>query len=283
MGYITDQAYYNTASNNGSYQYVPLTDIIMNYQTVYTGEDQAVDNVPRHRIIFFAKQAIKELSYHADRSFRVLEEDIDADLKMIMPHDYVDYIRISLYKNGQLFPLQENNKPMSSKKYLVDNSNDLVFDNDGYVQDTESTVDADRTSGTEDLDNDHCSQYNIGAKFYLDPSEANINPKFEIDRDNGVINFNSEMSGETVVIEYISDGMKGGDETLIKVHKFFEQYVYNYITYYVLNSKRGIPMYEKKDAQKSMRAAYRNAKIAIGDFTGPKILMTLRGKNKVIK
>jgi hypothetical protein len=255
----------------------------MNYQTVYTGEDQAVDNVPRHRIIFFAKQAIKELSYHADRSFRVLEEDIDADLKMIMPHDYVDYIRISLYKNGQLFPLQENNKPMSSKKYLVDNSNDLVFDNDGYVQDTESTVDADRTSGTEDLDNDHCSQYNIGAKFYLDPSEANINPKFEIDRDNGVINFNSEMSGETVVIEYISDGMKGGDETLIKVHKFFEQYVYNYITYYVLNSKRGIPMYEKKDAQKSMRAAYRNAKIAIGDFTGPKILMTLRGKNKVIK
>jgi hypothetical protein len=233
-------------------------------------------------VSFFAKRCIQELSYHGDRSFRVLEEDIGNDLKMILPHDYVDYIRISLYNNGTLFPLQENRKPMSATKYL-DVTDPLSFDGNGYVQETQSTLDADRLSASEDVETDPCSIYNIGAKYYLDPSEANINPKFEIDRSAGVINFNSEMDGETVVLEYISDGMKGGDDTLISVHKYFEQYIYDYITYHVLNSKRATPQYEKRNAQVRMRASYRNAKIAVGDFTGPKVLMTLRGKNKWIK
>lgn len=283
MGYITDQTYYNNTANHGSYQYVPLQEVVQNYMAVYVGDDQAVDNVPRWRVLFFAKRCIQELNYHATRSFKVLEEVIDSDLKMIMPHDYVDYVRISLYNNGQLFPLQENRKPLSATKYLVDNSNALVFDGNGYVQETTSTVDSDRLAASESVETDPCSIYNIGAKFYLDPSEANINPKFEIDRDNGIINFNSEMDGETVVLEYISDGMKGGDDTLISVHKYFEQYLYDYITYSILNAKRGIPQYEKRNAQVRMRASHRNSKIAIADFTGPKVLMTLRGKNKSIK
>lgn len=282
MSYITDLTYYNNSANHGSYQYVPLQDVVQNYMTIYVGDDQAVDNVPRFRVSFFAKRCIQELSYHGDRSFRVLEEDIGSDLKMILPHDYVDYIRISLYNNGTLFPLQENRKPMSATKYL-DVTDPLSFDINGYVQETQSTLDADRLSASEDVETDPCSIYNIGAKYYLDPSEANINPKFEIDRNNGVINFNSEMDGETVVLEYISDGMKGGDDTLISVHKYFEQYIYDYITYHVLNSKRATPQYEKRNAQVRMRASYRNGKIAIADFTGPKVLMTLRGKNKWIK
>lgn len=283
MSYIIDSTYYNNTANHGSYQYVPLQDVVQNYMTIYVGDDQAVDNVPRFRVSFFAKRCIQELNYHATRSFKVLEEDVDSDLKIIMPHDYVDYIRISLYKNGTLFPLQENRKPLSATKYLVNNNNDLVFDGDGYVQDTQSTLDADRLAASEDVETDPCSIYNIGAKYYLDPSEANINPKFEIDRSAGVINFNSEMDGETVVLEYISDGMQGGDDTLISVHKFFEQHIYDYITYNILNSKRATPQYEKRNAQVRMRASYRNAKIAVGDFTGPKVLMTLRGKNKWIK
>jgi hypothetical protein len=76
---------------------------------------------------------------------------------------------------------------------------------------------------------------------------------------------------------------EAGDDTAIKVHKFFEDYVYEYITCHILKNKRDIPLYEKRDARKNMRAEYRNAKIAIGGYTGPKVLMTLRGKNKWVK
>jgi len=250
---------------------------------IYTGDDQAVDNVPRSRVIFFAKRAIQELNYDSLRQIKVLEEVIDSDLKMIMPSDFVGLVRISLEKNGVLFPMWEDSVRMSAIKYQVDANNDLVFDGSGYVQEVESDLDADRVAGDNELVDDDCTVYQFGAKFYLDPSKANVNPMYSIDRNSGVINFNSEMDGETVVLEYVSDGMEGGDATLIKVHKFFEEYVYEYITFHVLKGKRGIPQYEKNAAQKRMAAHRRNAKIRIGDFTGPKLRMALRGKGKWIK
>ena len=283
MAYITDQAYYGSADNYGSYSTISLADLVRNYMDVYTGDDQAVDNVPRSRVIFFAKRAIQELNYDALRQIRVLEEEIGSELKMIMPSDFVGLVRISLERNGVLFPMWEDTKRMSSIRYQVDSNNDLVFDGNGYVQEVTSELDTDRLAGDNSLVTDECSTYSIGAKFYLDPSTANVNPMYSIDRENGVINFNSEMDGELVVLEYVSDGMAGGDATKIKVHKFFEEYVYEYITYHVLKGKRGIPQYEKNDARRRMQAKRRNARIRIGDFTGPKLRMALRGKGKWIK
>jgi hypothetical protein len=283
MAYITDQSYYGSADNYGSYSTISLSDIVRNYMAAYTGEDQAVDNVPRWRVLFFAKRAIQELNYDALRQVKVLEQVIDSDLKMIMPHDYVGMVRLSLERNGILFPLVEDTKRMSAIKYQVDANNDLVFNGSGYVIEVESELDASRLAGDNELEDDPCTMYSIGAKFYLDPSKANTNPLYSIDRNSGVINFNSEMDGETVVLEYVSDGMENGDDTLIKVHKFFEEYVYGYITYQVLKGKRGIPEYEIRRSEKYKTAKLRNAKIRIGDFTGPKLRMALRGKGKWIK
>jgi hypothetical protein len=283
MAYITDQTYYGSADNYGSYSTVSLSDIVINYMAVYTGEDQAVDNVPRWRVQFFAKRAIQELNYDALRQIKVLEEVIDSDLKIIMPQNYVGLVRLSLERNGVLFPLIEDTKRMSAIKYQVDGNNDLVFDGSGYVQEVESDLDADRLAGDNSLEEDPCTTYSVGAKFYLDPAKANNNPLYSIDRNAGVINFNSEMDGETVVLEYVTDGMENGDDTLIKVSKFFEEYVYRKITSYVLEGKRGIPDYEKRRAEKRATAALRNAKIRISDFTGPKLRMALRGKGKWIK
>lgn len=283
MAYITDQSYYGSADNYGSYSTVSLSDIVRNYMAVYVGEDQAVDNVPRWRVRFFAKRAIQELNYDALRQVKVLEEEIDSDLKMIMPHDYVGLIRLSLERNGVLFPLIEDTQRMSAIRYQVDGSNALVFDGNGYVQEITSDLDTDRLAGDNQIDEDPCVMYSFGAKFYLDPAKANTNPLYSIDRNAGVINFNSEMDGELVVLEYVSDGMENGDDSLVKVHKFFEEYVYRKITSYILEGKRGIPDYEKRRAEKRAIAAYRNAKIRISDLSYAKLRMALRGKGKWIK
>jgi len=293
MGYITNYNYYLNdgvvpkAKNHGAYQYISLPDIINNYMLIYVGNDKIVDNVQKHTVRFHAKQAIKELNYNAFRNIKVLETTVGSDLKLIMPAGYVDYVRISLESNGVLFPLSENTKPMSASSYLRDNNNELLFDNTGEVIYGSSELDAKRLSGsTSTTDEDsygNCTQYSIGQRYGLETSEANTNPRFRINRAAGVIDFDSNMRDKLVVLEYISDGMEGGVDADIVINKFFEKYMYLYLSAEILRAKRGISAVEKRSAAKKAEAESRNARIMMSDIDPARLLMTLRGQDKRIK
>jgi len=125
--------------------------------------------------------------------------------------------------------------------------------------------------------------YGIGDAFGLNTETANFNPTFNIDKKAGVINFDSSMSGELCILEYISDGMEGGDNSLITVNKLFEQYVYAAIKYEILNSKFGVQEYIIQRARKDRRALLANAKIRISNIHPGRLLMNLRGMDKLIK
>jgi len=291
MPYITNYQYYENGgnvpldANHGSYQYLTLPDIINNYMLFYVGNDKIVDNVNKYTVRFHTKQIIKMLNYNALRSFRVLESLIGSDLKLIMPPDYVDYVRISIERSGVLYPLVQSNKTMSAEAYLLDNNGDLQFDGDGTVLYGTSDLDTARLAGTETVDPavEGCCVYSIGEQYGLNTSEANSNPSYSIDRDNGVINFDSTMRDELVVLEYISDGMKGGIDTNIVVNKFFEQYLYLETTARILNTKRDIAAVTKKQAKKDAYAELRNARISISDIDPSRLFMTLRGQDKIMK
>jgi len=252
----------------------------------YVGEDLVVDSIPRHRVIFHVKQCIKNLNYDAVKSSKAKEFIIGSDLKMIMPHDYIDYVRISRLVGGVLFPMTENRQAFRADAYLRDNSNELLFDNDGSVLLGTGELLADRvasaTVDAEDANTCYYQRYAIGKKFGLDPSRANGNPTFKVSREYGVIDFDSTMVGETVVLEYVSDGMEGGDDTLIGINKFFEEYLYAYVTYMLLITKYGISDNERNRWRQRQRALLGNARIRIGIKTS-RMLMALRGQNKWIK
>ena len=91
------------------------------------------------------------------------------------------------------------------------------------------------------------------------------------------------MSGESCILEYVSDGMEGGDDSLITVNKLFEEYVYAYISYSLLNSKMGTQEYVVNRTRKSKTSLLRNAKIRISNIHPGRLLMNLRGQNKWIK
>ena len=101
MAYISNYQYYlnngttPTDQNHGSYQYISLLDIVNNFMLIYVGDDKIVDNVQEYLVKFHAKAAIKLLNFDSLRSVRALETTIGDDLKLIMPSDYVDYVRIS--------------------------------------------------------------------------------------------------------------------------------------------------------------------------------------------
>jgi hypothetical protein len=301
MAYISQYDYYTNPDNYGSYQYVSLFDIVNNFMLMYNGNHSLINNEERYKILFHAKRAVQELNYDAFKEIKVLELSVCDTLRYVLPSDYVNWVRISLYKDGYLRPLTENIQALSSDAYLQDNNCQILFDiNFNILKPQFSNLDYDRIIGTKKsiylnegsqlngqmgyfVDGNWYFDYAIGARFGLNTETANFNPTFSIDKKTGVINFDSGMSGETCVLEYVSDGMENGDDSLVSVNKLFEKYVYAYIQYEILNSKLGIQEYIVARARKEKSALLRNAKIRMSNIHPGRLLMNLRGMDKTLK
>lgn len=91
------------------------------------------------------------------------------------------------------------------------------------------------------------------------------------------------MAGELCILEYVSDGMENGDNSLVSVNKLFEQYIYAAIKYEILNSKLGVQEYVVSRARKERTALLRNAKIRMSNIHPGRLLMSMRGIDKWIK
>jgi len=263
---------------------------------MYVGNDKLVNNVDRYNVLFHAKRAVQELNYDALRNIKVIEFELGDDLKMVMPPDYVNYVRISMLHNGVLFPLVENRSPMSATAYLQDNNLDIVFDVNGEIVTGTSRLDILRQdkqlyTGMGPYhgqygyywDGDWYFGYNFGKRFGLNTEEANVNPKFYINKAAGVIDFSTGVENKTIVFEYISDGMENGDDSLITINKLAEEYLYAYIKWALLNNKHGIQEYIVNRVRKEKTAMLRNAKIRLSNLHPSRLLMSLRGKDKQIK
>jgi hypothetical protein len=307
MAYLSQYQYYANEGNApedanwGSYQYVSLADIVNNFMLMYAGNHSLVNNEERFKVLFHAKRAIQELNYDAFKEIKVLELNVDDKLRFVLPSDYVNWVRISLYKDGYIRPLTENIQIMSANAYLQDNAGRILFDQDGNILKPEdSNLDYDRITSQQKsiylnrnsqfdgfegyfVDGNWYFDYAIGARFGLNTETANFNPTFKVDNKKGVINFSSDMTGEVCLLEYISDGMESGDDSLITVNKLFEAFIYAYIRYEILNSKFGVQEYIVSRARKEKTALLRNARIRISNIKAGRLLMNLRGRDKWIK
>lgn len=307
MTYLSQYQYYENDgaapenANWGSYQYISLQDVVNNFLLMYSGNHSLVNNEERYKILFHAKRAVQELNYDAFKEIKVLQLTVPDNLKFIFPSDYVNWVRISLYKDGWLRPLSENIQTLSSNAYLQDNTGRILFDQDGNALSPQfSQIDFDNITrikksiylnGASQFDGNEGYNYDgmwyfegtIGAAFGLNTETANFNPTFNIDRKAGVINFDSPMAGQSCIVEYISDGMEQGDNSKITVNKLFEKYIYAYIQCEILSSKLGVQEYVVTRARKERAALLRNAKIRISNIHPGRLLMNMRGLDKIIK
>ena len=90
--------YYHQSSNSslqpGHYQFVTMDNIINAFLLVYVGEDKLINKVSRTDVQFYAMRAIQELSYDVFRSIKSHEIEVPQTLRMILPHDYVNYVKV---------------------------------------------------------------------------------------------------------------------------------------------------------------------------------------------
>ncbi len=308
MAYISQYQYYENAGQNpendnwGSYQYVSLFDIVNNFMLMYAGNHSLINNEERFKVLFHAKRAIQELNYDAFKEIKVLELNINETLRYILPDDYVNWVRISMYKDGVLYPVTENIQTITSSAYLQDQTGRILFDVNGNVLKPQfSDIDFDRINGQKksiyldannpnfngmpgyNVDGSWYFDFEVGARFGLNTETANANPTFTIDKKAGVINFSSSIQDNLIILEYVSDGMENGNDSKVSVNKLFEDYIYAAIEYAILSSKLNVQEYIIARTRKRKGALLRNAKIRISNIHPGRLLMNMRGADKWIK
>ena len=116
---------------------------------IYNDKDTQVANEDRYKIRIHAKRGIQELNYDAFKEIKILQVEVNSQALMILPPDYVNWVRISLYKRGCLMPLKEKIQANTALTYLKDNTEHWLYEQDGSILSHKlSQLDLDRIEGT---------------------------------------------------------------------------------------------------------------------------------------
>ena len=116
MGYnLTAIGQYYEGNQHGNYQFCSLEDIINQFMIVYVGEDKIIRKCNRVDVAFHAQRALAELSFDTFKSIKSQEITLPASLTMILPHDYVNYTKISTVDSSgikhPLYPTKHTSNP----------------------------------------------------------------------------------------------------------------------------------------------------------------------------
>lgn len=291
--------YYSTPGSYGNYQFVTLDSIISAFMFTYVGESKIISKVHRTDVQFHAMRSIQELSYDVFRSIKSQEIEVPNTLKMIIPQDYVNYVKLtSVGGDGierNLYPTSKTSNPFAitqdaSGVYQfedtavdADSDPDTIIEQAGgsnttvnFQTQVSSTIAAVDATDSTDIELDF-----RGRRFGLDPQYAHQHGSFFIDPLKNYIHFSSNLSGKTIILKYISDGL--GTDAEMVVHKFAEEAVYKSIAYGLLSVRTNIPEMIIQRFKREKYAETRKAKIRLSNIKIEEFTQVLKGMSKQIK
>ena len=297
-----EKAYGDTVEDNyGSYEYIKLTDAIDNFMVGYVGDGKLIQNAKKSDVLFFAKRSLQEFSYDTLKSIHSQELNIPASLSVILPQDYVNYVRVSFIdqlgvkriiypannlttapyetpiQDQQGVPTQDNfGENIEGTSLTVERwkrANDGLL-NGQLANNIDQAVDFQNAYGFE-------GSWNWGRQYGLDPQLAQSNGWFNMNEREGKMSFSSNLVGKLIVLEYISDGLGYDKDT--KVPKLAEDALYASILHSIVSTRSGQQEYLVQRLQKDRRAKLRNAKIRLSNIKLDEIVQVMRGKSKWIK
>jgi hypothetical protein len=297
--YLKIQLNENTLQEGrGSYEYTRLSDVIDNFLIAYVGTGKLIPSVKRTDVIFHAKRGLQEFSYDTLKSVRSQELTVNNALSVIIPQDYVNYVRLSwtdgLGVQHTIYPANQlTTNPFASP--VQDEVGTPTQDSqDSNVQGTSQTEAAwaagnpRKISGAFSRDMTDANillntSYDglLGQRYGLDPATSQKNGWFTINEREGTFAFSSELQDQIIILEYISDG--NAYDLDARIPKMAEDALYSHIIYSILSTSVGIQEYIIKRLQKERSAKLRNAKIRLSNIKLDQIIQVMRGKSKWIK
>ena len=115
--HATTPSVYYPSTNHGEYQFISLQEIINNFIATYIGEGKILANSLKGDVSFHAHRALQELSYDTLKSCKSQEIEVCPSLKMPLPHDYVNYVKLTWSdSNGiehVLYPAAKTSNPFA--------------------------------------------------------------------------------------------------------------------------------------------------------------------------
>ena len=274
----------------GNYQFISLQTIINNFIISYVGSNKIIPKVRKADVAFHAQRAIQELSYDTFKSSKSMEVEVTPSLKVALPHDYVNYIKVCYIDNDGieriLYPARKTGNPIS---YAQDANGDYLFQADSSLLHLSDSTQWTRYQGANEDESglndpkrsDDDFESVQGRRFGLEPEHAQFNGIFYIDEHRGYINLSSSMSGKILVLKYISDGLGSDDEMI--VHKFAEEAMYKSIAYAIASTHTSVSPNYIPLLKRERFVAIRNAKLRLSNLKIEELAQVMRGKSKVIK
>jgi hypothetical protein len=268
----TEKEYYS-GNNHGNYQFISIKQIIDNFLFSYVGEDRIIPRANRMDVSYHAYRSFQELSYDTLKSIKSQEIDLPPSLSMLMPQDYVNYVKLTVLTDEglerTLYPISKTSNP---KAILQDDNYNYIYDVDGNIVDAVSTTSTNFSADPHDVSD--------GNRLKVE-SQFNSNGDFYIDTVNGTIGFSSNLSGKTVTLKYISDGLGTDAETL--VHKFAEEAMYKSIACEMVSTRANTPEYVVNRFKRDKYSAVRKAKLRLSNLKMEEVTQLMRGKSKQLK
>lgn len=272
------QDYLSDSSQHGSYQYVTVEQLVNDY-IANMDPDSHIARVPRHRILYNILRGVRELYYDVVQEIRAIELELGDTLNVVLPPDFVNYVRISwVDENGQLHPMSLNNKSNIAVSYLQDSEGNLLFDNDGKVLTGTGT----KADPSKQQDGKNYS-FTPGYMPNVNLSQVHKNGSYRIDKATGIIQFDSNIKSKNIVLEYISDGLFSDGVTDIRIHKFAEQAVIDWAYWQLIRQRVSVPQNEKQSARKDYYNSHRTAKRRINTIRKDELIQAMSGSTMNIE
>jgi len=97
---INSPSHYSTSilsesTNQFAYRFLTLEDVINNFMVSYVGDEKIIPKAKRIDVAFHAMRTLQELNYDTLKSVLSQEITVPASLKMQLPQDYVNYVKLT--------------------------------------------------------------------------------------------------------------------------------------------------------------------------------------------
>jgi hypothetical protein len=281
--------------NYGSWTYIKLYDVVNNFMTAYVGTDKIISDIKRTDVIFHAKRGLQEFSYDVLKSIKSQELTIPPSLNVVIPQDYVNYVKISRIDEGGvkhiIYPGMLSGTPYTTpiqdtEGIPVQDTFDQNISGTSIIEERWSTNHSNELKSNEeyftsDLYNNNNISRKLGQRYGMDTANANINGVFMVNDREGKISFSSDLVGSIILLEYISDGLAYDLDT--RVPKLAEEAMYAYIMHSVISNRLNQPEYLVQRLKQEKFAKIRNAKIRLSNIKLEEFTKVLRGQYKWIK
>ena len=151
----SDRDYYLDIEKHGDYQYTSFSDVINGFLISYVGEDKIIPKLKRTEVIYHAKRGLQELSYDTFKCIKGQEIQLPPSLTMILPRDYVNYVKLArVDANGiehRIYPIKDTSNPFrikqrASGEYSFDRDDDGNNDTSNLLHKHEVKVEAQATT-----------------------------------------------------------------------------------------------------------------------------------------